>query len=370
MQKPSVFFGYSSTNTLEEENRFLRESLHNIEQELQKFKKAPLIACEIKDVINEHALIRLPNGNEFLVERAADCDLLIPGDYALAEQRNLTVIKRIGASKRFDAEKFVIMEKPNISWMMIGGLRDQERELKEVIEMPLTNPEIFKKVGIDPPKGVLLYGPPGTGKTMIAKAVANSTQATFIELVGSELVQKFIGEGAKLVKDIFQLAKEKAPSIIFIDEIDAIAATRIDLGTSGEREVQRTFMQLLAEIDGFNSLDKVKIIGSTNRKDMLDPAIIRPGRLERQVLVPLPDAEGRKQILKIHTKKMNCKKIDYEELTQKTEEMSGAELKAVCTEAAFFTIRQKRDCVEMQDFLDAIDKVKKEEDVKYKEMFG
>jgi len=174
----------------------------------------------------------------------------------------------------------------------IGGLNEQINEIKEVIELPLKNPELFKKVGISPPKGVLLYGPPGTGKTLLAKAVASSTNSTFIEVVGSELVQKFIGEGAKLVKEIFQLAKRKAPAIIFIDEIDALAARRIEIGTSGEREVQRTFMQFLAEIDGFKNLGNIKIIGCTNRKDILDPAILRSGRLDRHIMVGAPNIDA------------------------------------------------------------------------------
>ncbi|MBR9702911.1 AAA family ATPase, partial [Candidatus Woesearchaeota archaeon] len=211
-------------------------------------------------------------------------------------QKNLTIIDTIHRSKNFDVEQFVIMEKPKIGWAQIGGLAEQINEIKEVVELPLKKPELFKKVGITPPKGILLHGPPGTGKTLLAKAVAKSTNSTFIEVVGSELVQKFIGEGAKQVKEIFQLAREKAPSIVFIDEIDSLAAKRVDMGTSGEREVQRTFMQLLAEIDGFKNLGNVKIIAATNRIDILDEAVIRPGRLDRLIEVPNPDEAGIKQI--------------------------------------------------------------------------
>ena len=237
-------------------------------------------------------------------------------------------------------------------------MSDQVREIKEVIELPLIKPDLFRQVGISPPKGVLLYGPPGTGKTLLAKAVANSTNATFIEIVGSELVQKFIGEGAKLVKDIFKLAKEKAPSIIFIDELDSIAAERLDLGTSGEREVQRTFMQLLSEIDGFDYLGDVKIIGATNRVDILDEAILRPGRLDRLIEIPCPDKFGRKEILKIHTKNMNLhKSYNLNEVTDLTDSFSGAEIRAICTEAGYFAIREKRFIINMEDFLLAIKKV-------------
>ena len=209
---------------------------------------------------------------------------------------------------------------------------------------------------------------------MLAKAVANSTNSTFIEIVGSELVQKFIGEGAKLVKEVFQLAKEKAPSIIFIDELDAIAATRIDIGTSGEREVQRTFMQLLAEVDGFDSLGNVKIIGATNRKDILDNAVIRPGRLDRLIHIDLPSDEAKVEILKIHTKNMNLAgDINFDDLIKHITYFSGADIKAVCTEAGYFAIRKNETTVIQKDFLDAIEKVKQkehEEDNDYVGMFG
>ena len=220
----------------------------------------------------------------------------------------------------------------------------------------------------------MLYGPPGTGKTLLAKAVASSTNSTFIEIVGSELVQKFIGEGAKLVKEMFELARAKAPAIIFIDEIDALAAKRIEIGTSGEREVQRTFMQFLAEIDGFKNLDNVKIIGCTNRKDILDPAILRPGRLDRLIEVPEPDKEGRLQIFNIHTKKMNLdKKMDVDKIIKKMKDFSGAEIKAACTEAGYFAIRKGKTKISEEFFLSAVDKVRQKEKLEgddYMSMFG
>ncbi|MEM2131339.1 MAG: AAA family ATPase, partial [Candidatus Woesearchaeota archaeon] len=248
-----------------------------------------------------------------------------------------------------------------ITFNDVGGLENQIKEIKEVVELPLKKPELFKKLGIQPPKGILLFGEPGTGKTLLAKAVANSTKSTFIEVVASELVQKFIGEGAKLVKEIFDLAKEKSPSIIFIDEIDALASIRVDIGTSGEREVQRTFMQLLAEIDGFSPLKDVKIIGCTNRRDILDPAITRPGRLDRLIYVPLPNKEGVKQIFNIHTKKMKLVNVNVEKILNMLLGFSGAEIKAVCTEAGYFAIREDRTFVNEKDFLNSIKKIKNEE---------
>ena len=372
--KDTITYGYqTNVSGVEEENRFLRESVENLQRELEKFKRTPLISCEVRDLVEDKLLVRLPNGNEFLVDAAEGCGKLVIGDTVLAEQKNLTVVKKVQQSRRFDADKFVIIEKPNISWAQVGGLKEQERDIKEVIELPLLKPELFRKVGIEPPKGILLHGPPGTGKTLLAKAVAASTKSTFIEIVGSELVQKFIGEGAKLVKELSQLAREKAPSIIFIDELDAIAAVRMDIGTSGEREVQRTFMQLLAEIDGFEPLANVKIIGCTNRKDILDPAIIRPGRLDRLIHVPLPNVEARQEIFKIHTKNMSLGKLNTEKLIKALDGFSGAEIKAVATEAGYFAIRENRTKVEEKDFTGAVVKVSAEvkfEGEDYLKMFG
>jgi proteasome regulatory subunit len=366
-----IRYGYSTElNYLEEENRVLKETIATLEQELSKFGKAPLISCEVKELVEEHALVRLPNGNEFLVAIATECDKLGAGDSVLAEQKNLTIVKKINKNKRFDVEKFVIIEKPNTQWKDIGGLKDEEQEIQEVIELPLLKPKLFTKVGISPPKGLLLHGPPGTGKTMLAKAVAASTNSTFIEVVGSELVQKFIGEGAKLVKEIFQLAREKAPSIIFIDEMDAIAATRMDVGTSGEREVQRTFMQLLSEIDGFRPLDNVKIVGCTNRIDILDPAITRPGRLDRLISIPLPSEEAIKEIFQIHTSQMRVGKIDMNKIAKAMNGFSGAQIKAAVTEAGYFAIRENRTKVKEDDFFKAIEKVSETEDTEFKAMFG
>jgi len=355
--------------SIEEENELLRDSLRELQEELEKFRRPPLLVSSVVDVISPEKVIVRLNSGDFCVNVSRDLvGKLEPEDRVLLEQRSLTVLEKIGKSKYFDVSKFVIIEKPKVKWEDIGGLDEQIRELQEVIEMPLLYPEKFKKIGIEPPKGVLLYGPPGTGKTLLAKAVASNSNATFIEVVGSELVQKFIGEGAKFVKSIFELAREKAPSIIFIDEIDAIAAKRIEVGTSGEREVQRTFMQLLAEIDGFKPLGNVKIIGATNRLDILDPAITRPGRLDRLIYVPKPDEKGRKEIFKIHTKKMNlAKDVDFEKLAEISEGLSGAEIKAVCTEAGYFALRKNRVSVKMDDFIKAIEKVRRDEEKKKKD---
>ncbi|MCF7872521.1 AAA family ATPase [Candidatus Woesearchaeota archaeon] len=356
-------YEYEKNNELEQENMLLKETIFQLKMELDRFRAPALMLAEFIEKKGENAIIKVPNGNKFYVNISSSVKNLKSGDTIIVEQKNLTIIDKIQKEVKTEVEQFVIVEKPQTKWKDIGGLKDQEQDIKEVIELPLKKPELFKKIGIKPPKGILLYGPPGTGKTLLAKAVAESTNSTFIEIVGSELVQKFIGEGAKLVKDLFILARQKAPSIIFIDELDAIASKRIDVGTSGEREVQRTFMQLLAEIDGFKPLDNVKIIGCTNRKDILDTAIIRPGRLDRLIYVPTPNQEGLKEIFKIHTKNMSLnKKIKKEELFKKMKGFSGAEIKATTMEAGYFAIRDNRTIINQKDLEQAIKKVKKTEE--------
>ncbi|MBI2669491.1 AAA family ATPase [Candidatus Woesearchaeota archaeon] len=344
---------------LEQETIMLREMFNNVNDELTNLKKPALLVGDVVHVLpNRKCIIRLPNGNKFYVHVIKEVQELKTGDSVLIDQKALNVVGHVNHAESLDVEKFIIMQKPQETWEQIGGLQSIKEELKEVIELPLKKPELFERVGIKPPKGVLLYGPPGTGKTLLAKAVAKSTDATFIEVTGSELVQKFIGEGAKLVKDIFELARKKAPTILFIDEIDALAATRMDIGTSGEREVNRTFMQLLSELDGFKHLGNVKVIAATNRPDILDQALIRPGRLDRLIEVGLPNEESRLEILKVHTAQMSLKAVKLKEMARLTEDFSGAELRAACTEAGYFAIREGRNHVTTGDFQKAIEKIK------------
>ncbi|MFH1455869.1 MAG: AAA family ATPase [archaeon] len=355
------------------ENEFLKRSLINLKTEIEKYKTPPLIVCDVKKLIGDKAVIQMHNGHTFMVNIASDLQgCLKIKDRVLAEQKSLTIMEKLDELRDYHAEDFVIIEKPSLTFKEIGGLKEEQQLIKEVIELPLKRPDLFKKVGITPPKGILLHGPPGCGKTILAKAVANSANTTFIEIVASELVQKFIGEGAKLVKDIFQMAREKAPSIIFIDEIDAIASERMDIGTSGEREVQRTFMQLLAEIDGFNPLGDVKIIAATNRPDILDSAITRPGRLDRLITIGQPDSKGRHEIFKIYTKDMSLNKVKIKELVDRTKDFSGAQIQAICTEAGYSAIRDKRHEVFHDDFMLALNKVlsPNTEDAPYRHMFG
>lgn len=339
----------------------LKSSISHLKNELDKFKNSPLLVCEYKGKYGNKAMIRVPNGAQFMVNFSDGLDLK-PGDSILVEQRSLTILEKMEKTRGFDVESHIVLQKPDLKWEDLGGLNIQIEELKEVVELPLKRPDLFKEIGIIPPKGVLLYGPPGTGKTLLAKAVATSTNSTFINVVAPELVQKFIGEGAKMIKEIFKLAREKAPSIIFIDEIDSISGERVSLGVSGEREVQRTFMQLLSEIDGFNNLDNVKIIAATNRLDIIDPALLRPGRFDRLIEVDLPDSFGREQIFKIHTRNMKLDGVDFKQLIEKTNNFSGAEIKSICTEAGYFAIRNKRNRVKQTDFLKSLEKLNFVED--------
>jgi proteasome regulatory subunit len=268
--------------------------------------------------------------------------------------------------------KMITPDAKRVTFKDVAGLQEEKEDLEEIVTF-LKEPEKFRQVGARIPKGVILVGPPGTGKTLLAKAVANETNATFIKIVASEFVKKYIGEGARLVREVFELAKEKAPAIIFIDELDAVAAKRLKSSTSGDREVQRTLMQLLAELDGFESRGDIGIIGATNRPDILDPALLRPGRFDRFIEVPLPNVDGRREILKIHTKNMSLdEEVSIDLLADITEDLSGADLKAVCTEAGMFANREKRDKITVADFMDAIDKVmsKTKEDELFKTEAG
>lgn len=353
---------------LENKNRYLdselqrfQKEVRRLKRELDRLKEPPLIIGTVREKLPDgRVIIKSSTGPDFIVEVAEyiDPDSIMVDARAALNKQSLAVMSILPPPLDPIVIGAEIIEKPEITYGEIGGLKDQIREIKEAVEYPLLNPELYKKVGIEPPKGVLLVGPPGTGKTLMAKAVAHQTKATFIRFVGSELVQKYIGEGARLVRELFALAREKSPSIVFIDEIDSIGARRMDVATSGDREVQRTLMQFLAELDGFDPVGDVKIIGATNRPDILDEALLRPGRFDRIIEIPLPDYEARVEIFGIHTNKMNiAEDVSLEALASKCDGSSGAEIKAICTEAGMFAIRDGRDFVTMEDFENAIEKV-------------
>ncbi len=351
---------------LEDEKRYLEAELRRLQSEVERLRKEitrmkapPLLVGTIEDVLdNDRIVVRSTAGPSFVVNisQYVPKEKIRPGAKVALNKQSFAIVHLIPQSYDPAITAAEIIEKPKVTYKDIGGLEKQIREIREAVELPLLKPELYKKVGIEPPKGVLLAGPPGTGKTLLAKAVAHHTHATFIRTVGSELVRKYIGEGAKLVRDLFDLARKKAPSIVFIDEIDAIGARRLDLATSGDREVQRTLMQLLAEMDGFEPLDNVKIIAATNRLDILDEALLRPGRFDRIILVPYPDYTARVEILKIHTRRMNLKDVNIESIAKRTDNFSGADLKVICMEAGMFAIRNERDFVTQEDFDKAIKK--------------
>ncbi len=338
---------------LERENRELRK-------ELDRLRSPPLITAVVEDVlVDGRVVVKSSSGPNYVVNVShfvSTRDIVV-GCRVAMNQRTLSIIEVLPFSRDRAVNSMEIVRKPDVTYADIGGLHQQIEEIKETVELPLKHPELFEQVGIDPPSGILLYGPPGNGKTQLAKAVANETESTFVKVVGSEFVRKFIGEGARIVREVFQLAREKSPSIIFIDEMDAIGSKRIDSEVSGDREVHRTMMQLLSEMDGFDPSGNVKILAATNRPDILDPALLRPGRFDRLIEVPLPDIKGRLEILKIHTKNMSLLNVDLEEVAERAENASGADLKAICTEAGMFAIRDKRASIEEEDLVRACDKV-------------
>jgi len=341
--------------TLRERDRY-RNELDRLQRRIQKMAQPPLLLAQVSRIVDESfVIIHTPSGNDFLV--ASPFESIEPGDTVGVDQQTLKIVKILPPNVDSFIAGMELDAKPTETYEDIGGLDDVIVTLREVVELPLINPEIFEVIGIKPPNGILLQGAPGTGKTLIARAVANATNATFIRLVGSELIQKYIGEGARLVRELFALAREKAPTVLFIDEIDAVASKRTQDSQVSDREVQRTLMQLLAEMDGFEINHQVKILAATNRPDILDPAIMRPGRFDRIIQVGLPDVKGRIEIFKIHTRKMPlADDVNLEKIAMNLDNLSGADIKSICTEAGMFAIRHNRKIVLVEDFHNAYDK--------------
>jgi len=365
-------------STLEEENEEMRDrlldanaennkyqqKLERLSHENKKLKQSPLFIATVQELNGEGAVIKQHGNNQEALTEVTDelRENLEPGA-RVAVNNSLSVVRRLDDEADVRARVMEVDQSPDVGYEDVGGLDDQLREVRETVELPMKDPELFETVGIDPPSGVLLHGPPGTGKTLMAKAVAKQTDATFIKMAGSELVHKFIGEGAKLVRDLFQVARDHEPAVVFIDEIDAIASKRTDSKTSGDAEVQRTMMQLLSEMDGFDERGDIRIIAATNRFDMLDRAILRPGRFDRLIEVPNPDADGREKIFRIHTRQMNvADDVDFAALAAETDDRSGADIKAICTEAGMFAIRDDREEVTMRDFQSAREKLEQDTD--------
>jgi proteasome regulatory subunit len=346
------------------ENNKYQQKLERLTHENKKLKQSPLFVATVQELTDEGVIIKQHGNNqEALTEVTEEMREDLEPDARVAVNNSLSIVKALTDETDVRARVMQVDRSPDVTYGDIGGIEEQIEEVRETVEMPLRSPDMFEAVGIEPPSGVLLHGPPGTGKTMLAKAVANQTDATFIKMAGSELVHKFIGEGAKLVRDLFELAHQNEPAVLFIDEIDAIAAKRTESKTSGDAEVQRTMMQLLSEMDGFEDRGEIRIIAATNRFDMLDRAILRPGRFDRLIEVPKPDATGREQIFKIHTRSMNlADDIEFEQLAALAADASGADIKAICTEAGMFAIRDDRTEVRMRDFREAYDKMQSDTD--------
>ncbi len=338
--------------------KYLREA-ERLKKENILLKRMPLFLATVVEMGSDYVLLRQHGNNqEFITTAPPELLGMIQTNSRVAINNSLTIVRVLDRSVDVRAKVMELVEAPDVSYDEVGGLENQIQEIRETVELPLTNPGIFKDIGIEPPRGVLLYGLPGTGKTMLAKAVAHESRATFIHMSGSELVHKFIGEGAQLVRDIFQMAREKAPSIIFIDEIDAVGSIRTHDGTTGSAEVNRTMMQLLAEMDGFRTRGDIKIIAATNRIDILDPALLRPGRFDRIIEIPMPSIEGRLKILEIHSQKMKKDEdVDLQEIVKATDEASGADLNAIVVEAGMNALRRGASSVSRNDFEVAIEKV-------------
>jgi len=341
------------------------------EEELAKVEElrgTPMIVGTLEEIIDDnHAIVSSAVGSEYYVPIMSfvDKDQIQPGCSVLLRDKAMSIVGLLQDEADPMVSVMKVEKAPLETYADIGGLDKQVQEIKESVELPLTHPELYEDMGINPPKGVILYGVPGTGKTLLAKAVANQTSATFLRIVGSELIQKYLGDGPKLVREVFRVAEELAPSIVFIDEIDAVGTKRYDSSSSGEREIQRTMLELLNQLDGFDSRGDVKVIMATNRIESLDPALIRPGRIDRKIEFPLPDIKTKRKIFEIHTGKMKkSPEVNLEEFVLAKDDLSGADIKAICTEAGLMALRERRMMVTQADFRKA------KENVLYKKKEG
>lgn len=346
---------------LRDQNKAIAKEFEKSEDDLKALQSVGQIIGEVlKHLGEDKYIVKASSGPRYVVtcKEKLDRSKLVNGVRVALDMTTLTIMRVL--PREVDPLVFnMLHESPGkVSYNEVGGLHEQIRAMREVIELPLTNPELFKRVGIKTPKGVLLYGPPGTGKTLLARAMAHNVQANFIKVVASAIVDKYIGESARIIREMFGYAKDNQPCIIFMDEIDAIGGKRFGQGTSADREIQRTLMELLNQLDGFDELGQVKVIMATNRPDTLDPALLRPGRLDRKVEIPLPNETARFDIIKIHAGKLTKHgEIDYDALVRLSDGFNGADLRNICTEAGMFAIRAERDFVTQEDFMKAVRKL-------------
>ncbi|KAK4794969.1 hypothetical protein SAY86_012963 [Trapa natans] len=350
----------SRVRSVKDNLRGAKKEFNKTEDDLKSLQSVGQIIGEVlRPLDNERLIVKASSGPRYVVgcRSKVDKEKLVAGTRVVLDMTTLTIMRAL--PREVDPVVYnMLHEDPgNVSYSAVGGLSDQIRELRESIELPLMNPELFLRVGIKPPKGVLLYGPPGTGKTLLARAIASNIDANFLKVVSSAIIDKYIGESARLIREMFGYARDHQPCIIFMDEIDAIGGRRFSEGTSADREIQRTLMELLNQLDGFDQLGKVKMIMATNRPDVLDPALLRPGRLDRKIEIPLPNEQSRIEILKIHAAGISKHgDIDYEAVIKLAEGFNGADLRNICTEAGMFAIRAERDYVIQEDFMKITEK--------------
>jgi len=321
---------------------------------MEELRGSPLAVGSLEEMIDDnHAIVSSSVGPEYYVSVLSfvNQDLLEPGASVLMHNKVMAIVGILADDTDPMVSVMKVEKAPLESYADIGGLDTQIQEIKEAVELPLARPELYEEVGIKPPKGVILYGEPGTGKTLLAKAVANQTSATFLRVVGSELIQKYLGDGPKLVRELFRVADDHSPTIVFIDEIDAVGTKRYDSQSGGTREIQRTMLELLNQLDGFDARTDVKVILATNKIESLDPALIRPGRIDRKIEFPAPDQKTRRHIFQIHTQKMTlADDVNLEEFVMSKDELSGADIKAMCTEAGLLALRERRMKVSQAEF--------------------
>jgi len=339
---------------IKDEQKNLKRELLRAQEEVKRIQSVPLVIGQFLEMIDTNTgIVGSTTGSNYYVRilSTIDREQLKPSSSVALHRHSNSLVEILPPEADSSIQLLSNEEKPDVSYGDIGGCDIQKQEIKEAVELPLTHFELYKQIGIDPPRGVLLYGPPGTGKTMLAKAVAHHTSASFIRVVGSEFVQKYLGEGPRMVRDVFRLARENAPAIIFIDEIDAIATKRFDAQTGADREVQRILMELLNQMDGFDQTVNIKVIMATNRHDTLDPALLRPGRLDRKIEFPLPDRRQKRLVFQVITGKMNLsEEVDLEDYVSRPDRISAAEITSICQEAGMHAVRKNRYVILPKDF--------------------
>lgn len=347
----------------------LKREMIRAKEEVKRIQSVPLVIGQFNEVIdNEYGVVTSTAGTTYCVRilSTLDKDDLKPNSSVSLHRYSHAVVDVLPPEADSTIQMMQMTEKPDVTYKDIGGMDIQKQEVREAVELPLTHFDLYKQIGIDPPRGVLMYGPPGTGKTMLAKAVANATTAAFIRVVGSEFVQKYLGEGPRMVRDVFRLARENSPAIIFIDEIDAIGTKRFDSQTGADREVQRILLELLNQMDGFDQSTNVKVIMATNRHDTLDPALMRPGRLDRKIEFPLPDRRQKRLVFQACTAKMSlADEVDLEDFVSRPEKISAAEISAICQEAGLQAVRKNRYVILTKDFEESYRKHVKKADTEF-----